>query len=103
MTEDDKTKAFIIDYVGLQHMAPYEQEEVLGYIWNAIHNRIFDSLSDHLDKPELDSLSEKFMQDESSALLEVKERIPGFDKIAKESARQVIEEFKKIRETQVSK
>ena len=95
-------KEFLINYVGISDLAPYEQEQILTLLWNAIHNRIFDKLEMHIDREILDKFEMQFETDREGVLFEIKALVPEWDRVASDAAKEVIEEFKKVRDTMKS-
>ncbi len=90
---------FLVSYIGLSGLSQDEQKEVIGYVWNAIHNRIFDILKNHIDSKMLSDLESRFETEGEKVFSEIKEIYPDFDKTAKRAVGEVIEEFKKVRES----
>jgi hypothetical protein len=95
-------KEFLINYVGITDIAPYEQDQILTLLWNAIHNRIFDKLKMYIDEEILEKYQMQFETDREGVLFEIKEIVPEWDDISSKAAKEVIEEFKKVRETMKS-
>lgn len=83
-------------------MAPHEQEQILILLWNAIHNRIFDKLEMHIDKEVLEKFQMQFETDREAVLFEIKQMVPDWNDISSKAAKEVIEEFKKVRDTMKS-
>ncbi len=99
MDRNEHTKQFLIDYIGLENLAPHEQEEVLELLWNAIHNRIFEDLQEHIEEERLDILEQQFLADKEGVLAELAEIVPNWKELSQHAARDVVEEFKKVQET----
>jgi len=99
MPENNKINAFLVSHIGLSSLSETEQEEVIGYVWNAIHNRIFDLLKTHIDKEMLASFESRFETDGEKVFSEIKEIFPDFDNTAKRAVEEVIMEFKKVRDS----
>jgi len=96
---DNHLNKFLISYIGLADLPETEQEEIMGYVWNSIHNRIFDLLITHIDRETLDNFERRFEKESEKVFLEIKEIYPDFDKIARRAVDEVINEFKKVRDS----
>ena len=97
--DNHHNKEFLINYVGIGDLTSGEQEQILSLLWTAIHNRIFDKLEMHIDREILDKFEMQFETDREGVLFEIKALVPEWDRIAGDAAKEVIEEFKKVRDT----
>jgi len=99
MDNNEHTKEFLIGYIGLEHLAPHEQEEVLELLWNLIHNRIFEALQEFIDEERLNVFEQQFLSNKEGVLAELSEIVPNWKEITQGCARDAVEEFKKVQET----
>ena len=95
-------KEFLVNYVGIEDLSEQEQETILTLLWNAVHNRIFDKLKMHIDEEVLEKYQMQFETDREGVLYEIKEQVEDWDGLSSAAAKEVINEFKKVRETMKS-
>ena len=95
-------KEFLVNYVGISDLPQDEQDTILSLLWSAIHNRIFDKLKMHIDEEILEKYQMQFETDRDGVLFEIKQQVEDWDEVASGAAKEVINEFKKVRETMKS-
>ena len=97
MDLQDKTKQFLLTYIGISDLSSKEQETIFEYLWNAVNARIFDLLREHLDDIALLAFEDRFENEKDAVISEIKELCPEFDELSKRATIEVIEEFRAVR------
>ncbi len=99
MNDNPAVRDFVVSYVGIGNRAPYEQEEILGYIWNAINSRVYDLIKDSLGEQDALELDKRYETEGESVLSDIRTRIEHFDELSKRATLEVLAEFKQIQKT----